>query len=107
VDGHMAAQSHHHHHRCFQRFRRIGWNEILGDVSVQTMPLHYGWGLYILSNCIPYPHPTYKKVFEHLHLLWMGRLLHTHTVITTDISKDSGEWCTISATRWCNFLKWW
>ena len=54
VDGHTAAQSHHHHHRCFQRFRRIGWNEILGDVSVQTMPLHYGWGLYNLFKL----HPT-------------------------------------------------
>jgi hypothetical protein len=48
-------------------------------------------GYTTFSNCIPHPHPTYKKVFEHLHLLWMGRLLHTHTVITTDISKDSGE----------------
>ena len=24
-------------------------------------------------------------------MLWMGRLLHTHTVTTTDVSKDSGE----------------
>ena len=30
-------------------------------------------------------------MFEHLHLLWMGIWLHTHTSTTTDVSKDSGE----------------
>ena len=33
---------------------------------------------------------TYK-VFEHLHLLWMGIWLHTHTITTTDVSPDLGE----------------
>jgi hypothetical protein len=32
------------------------------------------------------------EVFEHLHLLWMGKWLHTHTVsTTTNVSPDLGE----------------
>jgi hypothetical protein len=31
------------------------------------------------------------EVFEHLQLLWMGIWMHTHTVITTDVSPDLGE----------------
>ncbi len=36
---------------------------------------------------------SYKyEVFEHLHLLWMGIWLHTHTVsTTTNVSPDLGE----------------
>jgi hypothetical protein len=30
-------------------------------------------------------------VLEHLHLLWIGIWLHTHTVTTTDISPDWGD----------------
>jgi hypothetical protein len=40
-------------------------------------------------------HPTSMsyiyKVFEHLKQLWMGICRHIHTVITTDVSPDSGE----------------
>ena len=41
-------------------------------------------------------HPTasmsYIKVFDHLQLLCMGIWLHTHTLITTDISQISESW---------------
>ncbi len=40
-------------------------------------------------------HPTSMSyiynTFEHLHLLWMGIWVHTHTIITADISPDLGE----------------
>ena len=31
------------------------------------------------------------KVFEHLKQLWMGIWQHTHTVTTTEVSPDLGE----------------
>ena len=31
------------------------------------------------------------KVFEQLQMLWMVIWLHTHTILTTDISPDLGE----------------
>jgi len=31
------------------------------------------------------------KVFEHLKQLWMGKWKHTHTVTTTELSPDLGE----------------
>ncbi len=40
-------------------------------------------------------HPTSRsyiyKVFEHLKQLWMGIWQHTHTVTTTEVSLDLGE----------------
>ena len=35
------------------------------------------------------------EVFEHLQLLWMGIWMHTHTVTTTDVSPDLGEFAEI------------
>jgi hypothetical protein len=52
---HMAAQAHHHHHRCFKDSGEL--SEILGNVRVQTMPLHYGWG------CITF------QTASHIHIL--------------------------------------
>jgi hypothetical protein len=44
-------------------------------------------------------HPTSMshiyKVFEHLKQLWMGIWQHTHTVTTTDVSPDLGEFAEI------------
>ena len=37
---------------------------------------------------------TYK-VFEHLEQLWMSIWQHTHTVTTTDVSPDLGEFADI------------
>jgi hypothetical protein len=34
-------------------------------------------------------------VFEHLKQLWMGIWQHTHTVTTTDVSPDLGEFAKI------------
>ena len=52
---HMAAQAHHHHHRCFKDSGEL--SEILSNVRVQTMPLHYGWG------CITF------QTASHIHIL--------------------------------------
>ena len=39
---------------------------------------------------------SYKyKVFEHLKQLWMGIWQHTHTVTTTEVSPDLGEFTEI------------
>jgi hypothetical protein len=35
------------------------------------------------------------KVFEHLKQLWMGIWQHTHTVTTTEVSPDLGEFTEI------------
>jgi hypothetical protein len=35
------------------------------------------------------------EVLEHLMRLWMGILLHTHTVATTDASPDLGKFAEI------------
>ncbi len=44
-------------------------------------------------------HPTSMsyiyKVFEHLKQLWMGIWQHTHTVTTTEVSPDFGEFAEI------------
>ena len=44
-------------------------------------------------------HPTSMsyiyKVFEHLKQLWMGIWQHTHTVTTTEVSPDLGEFTEI------------
>ncbi len=68
--------------RCFPIFVRVV--EILGNMRVQPMLICNGWGC---RTCQPYIH----KVFEHLHLLWMVIWLHTHTILTTDISPDLRE----------------
>jgi hypothetical protein len=40
------------------------------------------------------------KVFEHLKQLWMGIWQHTHTVTTTDLSPDLGEFAEICHWPW-------
>ena len=44
-------------------------------------------------------HPTSMsyiyKVFAHLKQLWMGIWQHTHTVTTTEVSPDLGEFAEI------------
>jgi hypothetical protein len=44
-------------------------------------------------------HPTSMsyiyKMFEHLTQLWMGIWQHTHTITTTDVSPDLGEFAEI------------
>jgi hypothetical protein len=39
--------------------------------------------------------PYICKVFEHLKQLWMGIWWHTHTVTTTEVSPDLGEFAKI------------
>jgi hypothetical protein len=36
-----------------------------------------------------------NTVFEHIQQLWMGIWLHTHSVTTTDVSPDKGQWAEI------------
>jgi hypothetical protein len=35
------------------------------------------------------------KVFDHLNQLWMGIWQHTHTITTTEVSPDLGEFAEI------------
>ena len=39
--------------------------------------------------------PYIYKVFEHLKQLWMGIWQHTHTITTTEVSPDLGEFTEI------------
>ncbi len=59
--------------------------EIQPDASVQTMPLHLGWGcrdFQTASHVMPY---IYER-FEHFIKVWIGIWLHIHTITTTDTS---------------------
>jgi len=65
--------------------------EIIDDVRS-----HYA----ILEAVEPFKlHPTSMsyicKVFEHLKQLWMGIWQHTHTVTTTEVFPDFGEFTEI------------
>ena len=68
--------------------------EILDDVSVEMIPLRYRWAVEPFKL-----HPTSMsyiyKVFELLKQLWMGIWQHTHTVTTTEVSPDLGEFADI------------
>jgi hypothetical protein len=66
------------------------FSKIIDDVNVETIPLRYQ----------PFKlHPTSMwyiyKVFDHLKQLWMGIWQHIHTVTTTDVSPDLGEFAEI------------
>ncbi len=39
--------------------------------------------------------PYICKMFEHLTQLWMGIWQHTHTITTTDVSPNLGEFAEI------------
>jgi hypothetical protein len=61
----------------------------------------WNWSHYAIVEAIePFKlHPTSMsyicKVFEHLKQLWMGIWQHTHTVTTTEVSPDLGEFTEI------------
>jgi hypothetical protein len=90
----MAAQSYRFHHRGFPRFGKV--LDILHDVNVEMIPLHYHWGcrtfqtgshihaIHILGVWTPY------TVMDG-----MGIWQHTHTVTTTEDSPDLGEFTEI------------
>jgi hypothetical protein len=40
-------------------------------------------------------------VFKHLLRLWMGICLHTHTITTTDVSRDLGKLAEILPDAMC------
>jgi hypothetical protein len=68
------------------------FTEILDDVNVKTIPLRYRWG------CRTFQYASYIhviKVLEHLKQLWMGIWQHNHTVATTEVSPDLGEFTEI------------
>ena len=68
--------------------------EIIDDVNVKTSQ-------YAINEAVepfklhPIPMSYIYYVFEHLTLLWMGIWQHIHTVTTTDISPDLGEFSEI------------
>jgi len=59
------------------------------------------WSQYAIVEAVePFkPHPTSMsyiyKVFEHLKKLWMGIWQHTHTIATTEVCPDLGEFTEI------------
>jgi len=59
------------------------------------------WSHYTIVEAVePFKlHPTSMshifKVFEHLKQLWMGKWQHIHTVTTTEVSPDLGEFTEI------------
>ncbi len=61
--------------------------ETLPDASVQTMPLHFGWG------CRTFQTASHVHVI-HVWGVWSpsqvvdGHMLHIHTITTTDASSD-------------------
>jgi hypothetical protein len=68
--------------------------EILDDVSVEMIALRYRCGcrtLKLRPTSISYIY----KVFEHLKQLLMGIWQHSHTVTTTEVSPDLGEFADI------------
>ena len=64
------------------------FTEILDDVSVEMIPLRYHWGCRTFQTA---SHIHVIKVIEHLKQLWMGIWQHIHTVTTTEVSPDLGE----------------
>jgi len=70
--------------------------EILDDIISEWKWSHYT----IIEAVEPFKlHPTSMsyiyKVFEHLKQLWMFRWHHIHTVTTTEVSPDLGEFTEI------------
>ena len=69
--------------------------EILDDVRV------WKWSHYAIVEAVePFKlHPTSMlfiyKMFEHIKQLWMGIWQHTHTITTTEVSPDLGEFAEI------------
>ena len=68
--------------------------EIIDDVSVEMIPIH------IVDAVEPFKlHPISMSyifyVFEHLKQLWMGIWRHIHSVTTTEVSPDLGEFAEI------------
>ena len=59
------------------------------------------WSQYAIVEAVePFKlHPTSMsyiyKLYEHLKQLWMGIWQHTHTVTTTEVSSDLGEFTEI------------
>jgi len=58
------------------------------------IPLHYRWGCGTFQTGSQFMSYIYK-VFEHLQQLLMGIWQHTHTVTTTEVSPDLGEFTEI------------
>jgi hypothetical protein len=62
----------------------------------------WSWSHYAIVEAVVEPFKLYPtsmsyiyKVFEHLKQLWMGIWQHTHTITTTDVSQDLGEFTEI------------
>ena len=68
------------------------FTEILDDLNVEMIPLHYHWGCRTFKTA---SHIHVIKVLEHLKQLWMGIWQHNHTVTTTEVSPDLGKFSEI------------
>ena len=59
--------------------------------AVELFKLHPTSMSYIYIHIIH----IYSKVFDHLKQLWMGIWQHIHTIATTEVSPDLGEFTEI------------
>jgi hypothetical protein len=78
--------------RRFPRFEKVLWSHMM---------LMWKWSHFaIIETVEPFKlHPISMsyiyKVFEHLEQLWMGIWQQIHTITTTDVSSDLGEFTEI------------
>ena len=70
--------------------------EVLGDVSVQTMPMHYGWGCRTFQTA---SNIQVKQIWgiRAPSAVVDGHMEHTHTIITTKFGRVSKH------SSWCKF----
>jgi hypothetical protein len=60
------------------------------------------------ADCIPHTYWMYRKwkVFEYLHMLWMGIWMHPYTVILVEVGakfRQTGLWgAQMQMTLWCH-----
>ncbi len=94
--------------RCLSTFAGCKWAYGLTFTLIPPLTLSQiceSWlKTYLMQVCKPYHYALLRDVepfklhpmsiwyiyglFEHLHRLWMGTWLHTHTITTTDASPD-------------------
>ncbi len=66
------------------------FTEILDDVSEEMIPVRYRWGCRTFQTA-PQIHDIHILGVWTFKQLWMGIWQHTHTVTTTEVSPDLGE----------------
>ena len=96
MDGHMEPSSLHYHRRCKPRFHILDISRNPGSLLGYKLYYYTGNEAVDLPKVDP-PKVDYTsmsdicKVFENLHMQWMGMWSHHHCVITPGASPDLGN----------------